>query len=79
MSSTGLSAEGTCWKATELAERPTPAQDANREALPAAGRYGHVRPDGPDTDGVIRDGHLFLSLMADGGIYEFEPITKSAR
>jgi len=23
---------------------------------------------------VIRDGHLFLSLMADGGIYEFEPI-----
>jgi heat shock protein HslJ len=22
---------------------------------------------------VIRDGHLFLSLMADGGIYEFEP------
>jgi para-nitrobenzyl esterase len=23
---------------------------------------------------VIRDSHLFLSLMADGGIYEFEPI-----
>jgi heat shock protein HslJ len=23
---------------------------------------------------VIKDGHLFLSLMADGGIYEFEPI-----
>jgi len=23
---------------------------------------------------VIRDGRLFLSLMADGGIYEFEPI-----
>ena len=23
---------------------------------------------------VIRDGHLFLSLMADGGIYEFEPM-----
>jgi hypothetical protein len=22
---------------------------------------------------VIRDRHLFLSLMADGGIYEFEP------
>ena len=26
---------------------------------------------------VIRDGHLFLSLMADGGIYEFEPMTRS--
>jgi len=23
---------------------------------------------------LIRDGHLFLSLMADGGIYEFEPL-----
>lgn len=23
---------------------------------------------------VMRDGHLFLSLMADGGIYEFEPV-----
>jgi para-nitrobenzyl esterase len=23
---------------------------------------------------AIRDGHLFLSLMADGGTYEFEPI-----
>ena len=25
---------------------------------------------------LIKDGHLFLSLMADGGIYEFEPVTK---
>jgi heat shock protein HslJ len=25
---------------------------------------------------VIKDGHLFLSLMADGGIYEFEPVPK---
>jgi para-nitrobenzyl esterase len=24
---------------------------------------------------VIQDGHLFLSLMADGGIYEFEPMS----
>ena len=24
---------------------------------------------------VIKDGHLFLSLMADGGTYEFEPVT----
>jgi heat shock protein HslJ len=24
---------------------------------------------------VVRDGHLYLSLMADGGIYEFEPGT----
>lgn len=26
---------------------------------------------------VVRDGHLFLSLMADGGIYEFEPVEKT--
>jgi para-nitrobenzyl esterase len=26
---------------------------------------------------TLRDGHLFLSLMADGGIYEFEPMGSS--
>ncbi len=25
---------------------------------------------------VMKDGHLFLSLMADGGIYEFEPMVE---
>ena len=25
---------------------------------------------------VIKDGHLFQSLMADDGIYEFAPVTK---
>lgn len=32
-----------------------------------AGQWEHIRSF------VIRDGHLFLSLAADGGIYEFEP------
>jgi heat shock protein HslJ len=27
---------------------------------------------------LVRDGHLFLSLMADGGIYEFEPLAAAA-
>jgi heat shock protein HslJ len=26
---------------------------------------------------VVKDGHLFLSLMADGGIYEFQPAKKA--
>ena len=26
---------------------------------------------------VIKDGHLFLSLFADGGIYEFEPMQQT--
>lgn len=30
-------------------------------------QWGYVRSF------VIRDGHLYLALMADGGIYEFEP------
>jgi heat shock protein HslJ len=25
---------------------------------------------------VVKDGHLFLALMADGGIFEYEPVTK---
>ncbi len=28
---------------------------------------------------VVKDRHLYLSLMADGGIYEFEPIAAKAR
>jgi para-nitrobenzyl esterase len=25
---------------------------------------------------VVKDGHLFLALMADGGVYEFEPLPR---
>jgi hypothetical protein len=25
----------------------------------------------------MKDGHLFLALMADGGIYEFEPLASA--
>jgi hypothetical protein len=31
-------------------------------------QWGNIRSS------VIKDGHLFLSLLADGGIYEFEPL-----
>jgi heat shock protein HslJ len=34
-------------------------------------QWGYVRSY------VIKDGHLFLSLMADGGIYEFEPMKQT--
>ena len=27
---------------------------------------------------VVKDGHLFLSLIADGGIYEFAPVAVTA-
>jgi len=32
-------------------------------------QWGYVRSY------VFKDGHLFLALMADGGTYEFEPVT----
>jgi para-nitrobenzyl esterase len=38
---------------------------------PIVKQWGYIRSY------VIRGGHLFLALMADGGIYEFEPITKT--
>jgi para-nitrobenzyl esterase len=28
---------------------------------------------------VVKDGHLFLALMADGGTYEFEPLGVGAK
>ena len=27
----------------------------------------------------MKDGHLFLALMADGGIYEFEPLASAGK
>jgi hypothetical protein len=26
---------------------------------------------------VVKDGHLFVALVADGGTYEFEPVRKT--
>jgi heat shock protein HslJ len=73
--------EGPFRGALESATRLTIAGDrlelsdaaGTRLAVFAAGRqivkqWGNIRSY------VVKDGHLFLSLMADGGIYEFEPI-----
>jgi len=38
-----------------------------------------VRQWGSVRSYVMKDGHLFLSLMADGGIFEFEPVSPNAR
>jgi putative lipoprotein len=45
---------------------PEPLHDQMVKQLPYVRSY------------VIRHGHLFLSLMADGGIYEFEPMQPEA-
>lgn len=49
-----------------------------RAKCPAGSLHDHiVKQWGYIRSYVIKDGHLFLSLMADGGIYEFEPVTKT--
>jgi para-nitrobenzyl esterase len=46
-----------------------------RVKCPAGSLHDHmVKQWGYIRSYVIKDGHLFLSLMADGGIYEFEPV-----
>ncbi len=49
-----------------------------RATCPAGSLHDHlVKQWGYIRSYVVKDGHLFLSLMADGGIYEFEPVTKT--
>jgi hypothetical protein len=67
---------GTVWRAIELVGKPTSSQDSQREAHLLFQEGGRVS----GSDGcnylrsyVMKAGHLFLALMADGGIYEFEP------
>lgn len=46
-----------------------------RAMCPPGSLYDHIVKQWPFVRGyVIRGGNLFLSLMADGGIYEFEPV-----
>ena len=45
-----------------------------RALCPAGSMHDHIVKQWSNIRSyVLRDGHLFLSLMADGGIYEFEP------
>ena len=47
-----------------------------RAQCPAGSLYDQVaRQWGNIRSYVIKDGHLFLALMADGGLYEYEPIS----
>ena len=49
-----------------------------RAACPAESMHDQiVKQWGNIRSYVLRDGHLFLSLMADGGIYELEPVMKA--
>ena len=46
-----------------------------RAMCPPGSLHDHIVKQWPYVRSyLIRNGHLFLSLMADGGIYEFEPM-----
>jgi uncharacterized lipoprotein YbaY/heat shock protein HslJ len=49
-----------------------------RAMCPPRSLHDHIVKQLPNVRSyVIKDGHLFLSLMADGGIYEFQPVAKA--
>ena len=49
-----------------------------RAACPPASLHDRLVRDFPLIRSyVMKDGHLFLALMADGGTYQFEPIPPS--
>ena len=55
---------------------PVVLHDVDADDVPESLHDQIVKQWGYIRSYVIKDGHLFLSLMADGGIYEFEPVAK---
>ena len=67
------------WKSVGANQLELGALALTRALCPPGSLHDHiVKQWGNIRSYVIRDGHLFLALMADGGIYEFKPIQKPA-
>lgn len=50
---------------------------ATRAQCPPGSLHDQIMKQLPNVRSyVMKDGHLFLSLMADGGTYEFEPVLR---
>ena len=65
------------WKSAASSQLELGPLALTRAMCPDGSLHDHiVKQWGAIRSYVIRDGHLFLSLMADGGIYEFEPMSK---
>ena len=65
------------WKSTGPNQIAFGPMALTRAMCPPGSLHDHiVKQWGNIRSFVIEDGHLFLSLMADGGIYEFEPVSK---
>jgi len=64
------------WKATPPSQVEFGPLVLTRAQCPAGSMHDHIAKQWTSVRSfVIRNGHLFLSLIADGGTYEFAPIT----
>jgi heat shock protein HslJ len=62
------------WKASGSNQLALGPLALTRALCPAGSMHDHIVKQWSNIRSyVIQDGHLFLSLLADGGIYEFEP------
>ena len=67
------------WKSEEASQLVFGPMAMTRAMCPPGSLHDRIVKDMPYVRSyVIKDGHLFLSLMADGGIYEFEPLPKES-
>jgi para-nitrobenzyl esterase len=63
------------WKSAEKNRLEFGAMGLTRAMCPPGSLHDQLVKHWPFVRSyVIRGGHLYLSLMADGGIYEFEPV-----
>jgi heat shock protein HslJ len=63
------------WKATPPSQLELGPLALTRARCPDGSLHDHIVKQWPYIRSfVIKDGHLFLSLMADGGIYELAPV-----
>jgi para-nitrobenzyl esterase len=65
------------WKSSAPGQLEFGPMTTTQTMCPPGSLYGLVIHDLPNFRSyVLKDGKLFLFMMADGGIYEFEPLTK---
>ena len=63
------------WKSSGKNQLELGPMALTRAACPPGSLHDHIVKQLPFIRSyVVKDGRLFLSMMADGGIYEFEPL-----
>jgi hypothetical protein len=66
---------GGAWKSSEPGQLELGPMALTRAMCPPQSMHDRIVKHWPHIRSyLVKDGHLFLSLMADGGIYEFQPL-----